>query len=247
MLSVQMLLPGRKFAVRLTDAPSKLPDGLEREIETLWRAEQERRRKPMVNGRIVSALEATPDGIRARIVEYRHWIAQRIRPELYDLLMVRPLAVSGLLECADGIIFGRRAGTVTQDAHLWELVPSGGLEVCDADHGVDFDYPAQILRELQEEIGIDRAAVCRIDPFCLVSDPDSHVLDIGIAMSSGLSAAAVSGAHRAAGSREYEELRIVPSDEVDAFVRTESSCLVGVSAELVRHSAQTRRGSPKTS
>jgi hypothetical protein len=241
-----MLHPDGKFAVRLADAPLQLPNGIETEIEALWRAEQERRQEAIVNGRIVSALEVAPDGIRGRVVEYRHWIAQRIRPELYDVLMVRPVAVSGLLECADGIIFGRRAGTVTQDPHLWELVPSGGLEVRGADHGGEFDYRAQILRELQEEIGVDRGAVSSFIPFCLVNDPDSHVLDIGIAMTCGLSATAISGAHRAAGSREYEELRIVPSDEVDEFVRIESSRLVGVSAELVRHSGRTRRYSPKT-
>src|ERR1700733_13935178 len=74
------------------------------EVEQLWQAEQQRSGKPLTNGRILSAVEISPQRILGRVAEYRHLIAQRARPELFDVLRVRPVAVSGVLECADGLV-----------------------------------------------------------------------------------------------------------------------------------------------
>lgn len=225
--------------VRLNDAPLVLPSDLEVEVEQLWQAEQARRGKALFNGKIFSAVEITPDTIHGRIVEYRHLIAQRAKPELFEALNVRPVAVSGLFECADGVVFGRRSGTMTQDAGLWELCPSGGLDTNKAAAGGKVDYCAQILTELQEEIGISPDAVTEIRPFCLVDDLDSHVIDIGIALRSRLSANEVIAIHRAAATKEYDELLILPHDEVAQFVEGKRGQLVVVSAALLEHMPRT--------
>jgi len=114
--------------VQVNATPLTLSNVIEAEVERLWQAEQARRGKALFNGKILSAVEITPNGILGQIVEYRHLIAQRAQPELFGALNVRPVAVSGLLDCANGIVFGRRAGSMTQDAGLWELAPSGGLD-----------------------------------------------------------------------------------------------------------------------
>jgi hypothetical protein len=218
--------------VMLIDGKRKLPTSVESEVDNLWQAEQRRRGTSIFNGNIFSAVEASSRRIIGRVVEYRHLIAQMARPELYDALQVRPVAVSGLFECADGIVFGRRSDTMMQDAGLWELVPSGGLDTSNRAPG-EVDYRAQLLTELDEEIGIGSDAISSLTPFCLVEDLDSHVLDIGIAMVSPLSADAMLRIHREAKSNEYEELRVVPVADMAKFIRGEAAQLVGVSAALI--------------
>ena len=219
--------------VRLSDSALVLPTALNAEVDQLWQAEQARRGKALFNGKIFSAVEITPDTIHGRIVEYRHLIAQRAKPELFEALNVRPVAVSGLFQCENGVVFGRRSGTMTQDAGLWELCPSGGLDTSKTAAGGKMDYCAQILTELQEEIGISPDVVTGIRPFCLVDDLDSHVIDIGIALTSQLSADEVIAIHRAAATKEYAELLIVPHDEVAQFLEDKRGQLVVVSAALL--------------
>jgi hypothetical protein len=220
--------------VTLVRGKVALPATIESEVERLWRVEQQRRRNPLFNGNIFSAVEISPQQIHGRIAEYRHLIAQNERPELFDVLQVRPVAVSGLLECAGGIVFGARAVTTTQDTGLWELVPSGGLETSKITLGDDVDFRAQILAELHEELGIDADLVSSVCPFCLVENLDTHVLDIGIAMKSPLSADGVLQMHRAAATNEYDELRVVPRNEVEGFIQGVSMQLVDVSAVLIQ-------------
>jgi hypothetical protein len=218
--------------VTLLEEKISLSASVESEVDSLWLAEQRQRKVPLFNGSIVSAVEILPVGILGRAVEYRHWVAQRARPELFDVLHVRPIAVSGLLECADGTVFGRRGVEMMQDAGLWELVPSGGLDARNRAAG-EVDYRAQCMMELREEIGIDSDQVSSVRPFCLVEDLDAHVLDIGVAMESALVADAVLRAHRTAASKEYDELRVVPRAALAEFGRSESSQLVRVSAALL--------------
>lgn len=130
MLSVHQFFPMAR--IRISNISTPLSAEVEAEVEHLWQVEQQRRGKALFNGKILSAIEVSPQQIIGRIVEYRHLIAQRARPELFDVLNVRPVAVSGLFECADGLVFGRRAGSMTQDAGLWELVPSGGIDTSKA-------------------------------------------------------------------------------------------------------------------
>lgn len=234
MLHVQMLRADRGLDVSIAAAPLRLPENLESEVEALWRIEQARRSHSLFNGAIISAVKVTAHCVDCRVVEYRHLIAQRARPDLYDALQIRPVAVSGLLECASGVVFGKRARTVTQGAGLWELVPSGGLDADKVGSGSAVDYRGQIVAELREEIGIASEAISSVTPLCLVDDPESHVLDIGVSIVSPLSGAAVLEIHRECASEEYDELRVVAACDIDDLIRHESARLVDVSAALIQ-------------
>jgi hypothetical protein len=239
MLNVQHISPDTEFTIKINGVLPKLSADLENEVERLWLAEHNRRGKAIFNGRIMSASTVSSDGIHGYIVEYRHLIAQRSRPELFKDLQVRPVAVSGLLECADGIVFGRRADSMTQDAGLWELVPSGGIDtskINDERHStVKVDFLPQILIELHQEIGIKSSFVSSVKPFCLVDDTDSHTLDIGIAIELPLSYNEILTTHRDTATKEYDKLRLVPRSEINQFIQNEASQLVGVSAALIQH------------
>ena len=240
MLNVQSIMD-YEFTVSVVGEPPTLSAELENEVERLWLAEQNRRGKAIFNGRIMSASTVSSDGIHGYIVEYRHLIAQRARPELFKDLQVRPVAVSGLFECADGIVFGRRAGTMTQDAGLWELVPSGGIDTSKINDDiikqstVNVDFLYQILTELHQEIGIKSSFVSSVKPFCLVDDTDSRVLDIGIAIESPLSYDEILTIHRNTATKEYDKLRLVPRSEINQFIQDKASQLVGVSMALLQH------------
>src|SRR3990167_3983338 len=153
MLSAQAI-SSSEFTVKVVEAQPALSASLENEIEHLWIAEQNRRGKAIFNGSIMSATNVSCSGIEGCIVEYRYLIAQKANPDLFDTLRVRPVAVSGLLECADGLVFGRRANAMTQDAGLWELVPSGGIDANHLTLPARVDFSSQLLQELHEELGL---------------------------------------------------------------------------------------------
>ncbi len=216
------------------DTKVTLAPQVESEVEYLWQDEQKRRGKPLFNGKILSAVEVSTGQILGRFAEYRHLIAQRARPELFDALRVRPVAVSGLLKLADGIVFGKRSGTVTQDAGLWELVPSGGVDTSKISVAGEVDYRAQIKTELREEIGIEDDLILSVRPFCLIDDIDSHVLDIGIELELSLSTKEVQQIHCELANNEYDVLRVVPFAGVDAFISDRASKIVGISRMLIQ-------------
>jgi len=136
--------------VRVVSNNTTLPNEVEVEIERIWNEEQSQRGKALFNGEILSAMEVSAQEILGCRAEYKHLVAQRIQPTLFEVLGVRPVAVSGVLECSDGLVLGRRAATTTQDAGLWELVPSGGLDPSNVTENAELDYLLQILAELYE-------------------------------------------------------------------------------------------------
>jgi hypothetical protein len=246
MLDIKPIINGEGFRLLLDCvAPALTPD-LENQIETLWQAEQKKRSKAMFNGRIMSAVNISENEIHGCIVEYRYLIAQCAKPELFDTLKLRPVAVSGLFECAEGIVFGRRAEGMTHGAGLWELVPSGGIDTSRVSDATEVNYLSQILTELHEETGVNADCVSSMGPFCLVVDVNSHLIDIGIALKSSLSGDEVLRLHREA-AKEYDELKIVHNSDVDGFIGAEMSKIVDVSTALLRNRpGKIRTGSANT-
>lgn len=218
------------FVVTARAGAVPLGAALERRVEALWRQEQEARRTPLFNGELLSVVSVAPARIEARVTEYRHFVAQRRDPSLSSELRVRPLAVSGLTHCRDGIVFGRRSAGSTQDVGLWELVPSGGIDARAVRPDGGVDVVGQLLQELREETGCSPEAVISTNPFLLVEDTESAVVDIGIEIRLAIDGAAVLAAHDSRATDEYDELRFVPIADLERF--TEPA--VEVSLALLR-------------
>ena len=211
-----------------------LDAALEAEVQALWEAEQARRGGNLFNNRLFSVQTLDEDRIVGRFVEYRLFVAQRAKPALFERLGVRPLAVSGLLRCAQGVVFGLRHGATTQESGLWELVPSGGVgPAADAGEG-RVDVRRQLLDELGEEIGLDAGSVTDVRPFCLVEDTESNVLDIGIELVTVLEAEAIREAHRQRASDDYSDLEVVPVPEIPGIVARWGPRVAEVSRVLLR-------------
>ena len=219
----------------VTATTERLPLGpaLERRVEGLWRQEQAKRAAPLFNGELLSVVSIAPPRIEACVAEYRCFIAQRGDTSLSAQLRVRPLAVSGLLRCRDGVVFGRRAATSTQDAGRWELVPSGGVDRRALWPDGRVDVVGHLVDELHEEIGCAPTAVTSAEPFLLVEDIASGVVDIGIDLALDLDAASVLAAHGGA-TNEYDALKVVKVSDVAGFVEQADAPLVEVSLALLR-------------
>ena len=178
-------------------------------IAAIWNVEKDRRGDRLSNGRVYSLLDLRPDRLLIQPAEYRHVLARRRVPELG--LTIRPLAVTGLLLCADGLVLGRRGQGVTSDAGLWEPAPAGGL--------AQPDPVAQVLEEMREEVGLDPARIERVHACGLAEDTESGVVDILFRLHTLATEAEVRAAHTARATDEYAELAIVPPEKIGEFLQ----------------------------
>ena len=215
-----------------TNAPT-LSEELKDQIENIWMAQQNKKRRKLYNNYIISAVCVSKECIHCCLVEYKYFIAQHTQPNLYKFLKVRPVAVSGLLICDDGVVFGRRNKSTTQDAGLLELVPSGGIEYNQKQNSINVDYINQILIELKEETGIERESIINMYPYCLIENELSHVIDIGIAIETNLDKKNINDLHKKKSTDEYDVLQIVSDSDLYKFIELNKNKLVNISYELL--------------
>ncbi|HEY3846356.1 MAG TPA: hypothetical protein VGL95_04515 [Acetobacteraceae bacterium] len=225
---VHELMPGLR--VQVTRPMPDLPPALDAEVERLWRIACARVAAggagALFNGRVFSADAIAPDVITGHLAEFRRIVAQMERTELYEELAVRPLAVCGVLRCADGVVFGRRHAGAIYQADMWQLPPAGSVDA----HGVAADglvtLGRQLLAELREELGLTPDNVDAPVPLCVVEHPGSHVSDLGMALRSRLDGVAIRAAHARCGNGEYPTLRIVAVEDLPDFLAEAGDTMV---------------------
>ena len=125
-------------------------------------------------------------------------------------------------------------GNVEQDAGLWELVPSGGIDGSTAKPDGSISLGDQVLAELEEEAGITRQMIVSPpEPFATVYDEDTHVLDVGMALRTNLSKATVISTFNSLENREYLELECLPRGRVEYLAEPFRHKLAPVSQALL--------------
>ncbi len=129
--------------------------------------------------------------------------------------MVRPLGVTGLLLCPQGLVLGRRSATLAITAGLWEAAPAGGLDRPDP--------AAVVLCELQEELGLAPDRIETMIACGLVEDLDSGIADIIFKLTTKASADEILAARCLNGAAEYDELVVVALDNIPDFLARHSS------------------------
>lgn len=198
------------FTIDVLPSSPVRPAALEARVDAIWAAEQRVRDDRLFNGRILSLVEYSPHRLTLQRSEYRYLVARLRQPSMADELDVRPVGVTGVLTCRDGLVLGRRADAVTQDAGRWESAPAGVLDQPDA-------Y-AQVRDELREEVGItaDRLTSCRA--IVLVEGVATGVQTIIFDLRTSLTASDVHAAHASATAHEYAELAVVPRDHLSDYV-----------------------------
>lgn len=109
---------GKDLKIHSTPIIPRQPDSIDEEVETIWNRYQEKREQKLFNGKIVSVREIDEDTIKVQITEYKNFIAQRQAPGLYNHLKVQPLAVSAIILCREGLVFGLRSSSCTTAARI---------------------------------------------------------------------------------------------------------------------------------
>jgi len=218
------------IVVRIGRAMPDLPAVVDREVERLWQAASRRVAAggagQMFNGRVFSADVITPHLVTGHLTEYRRVVAQMERPDLFAELGVRSFAVCGVLRCAGGVVVGRRHRAANYQAGMWQLAPAGSVDAGAVTEDGAVDLRRQLFGELREELGLPPDAVDGLRPLCIVEHPGSHVSDLGLALATTLSAAAVLTAHRADGNAEYDQIVVVPEARLAAFLAEAGETLV---------------------
>jgi hypothetical protein len=241
------------LVVRIGRTMPELPPAMDLEVERLWQAAGRRVAAGgagrLFNGRVFSADTITPRLVTGHLTEYRRVVAQMEYPGLFAIpgssaeigLVLRPLSVCGVLLCADGVVVGRRHSAAIYQAGMWQLPPAGSVDAGAVNDDGVADLRRQLLNELREELGLGPDAVGETWPLCIVEHPGSHVSDLGLGLTTDLTAGAVLAAHRSGGNGEYQELRIVPEDRLAAFLAEVGKSLVPPAREFLIRAGLTNR------
>lgn len=232
MLTVQPLTSGLKVELG-APAPSIAPAILAR-VEAIWQHEKSRRGDALFNGQIFSIYQSGSNRIVGWMTEYRYFLAQQRDPALHTELRIKPLAVTGILRCKDGVVLGRRASQTEMDANLWELVPSGSVDDTAIDDDGQVSLERCLLTELEGETGI-RAAEVSTPPkaVALVEDQRTRVTDVCLVLGVDWSAGQILRRFAALENREYTGLEIISAGAIPEFRRKSAASLSEVSGALL--------------
>ena len=221
--------------ITVSGHPQKLPDELENKIKHIWQKEQKSRGGNLFDDTLLSAIEIKSTYIRGQLVQYSHFFVQQKFPDLFEEIPIRAMAVSGMLYSEGGVVFGLRSRSATQSAGCWELVPSGGIDGKYLDESGHVNIEKQILSEVREEVGLSKDDIIEVTPFCLIEDPKTRMLEIGIKLKvSDLTMSRIPKIYEENGCKEYNELVIISFAELNSFITKMHSQLVPLSEILLR-------------
>lgn len=227
-------LPPLALSLVVVPAPPAPPADVLQQVADIWTAETARRGDTLFDGRLFSIIEREPGRITGWFAPYSWYVAQRRDPALLSALNVRPMGVTGIMLCADGLVLGRRGSMVESDAGLWECAPSGGIDGLFRDTAGGIDLAGQILAELEEETGLSPALLAAPPlPVALTDDPAVNITDVGLLLRLRATAAEIAAAFAPLAGREYAELTVVPLADVPAFLARQADRVGTVSRGLL--------------
>lgn len=227
--------------VAATKPQPTIPSSVEAKIETIW--QNKRQQAPtLFNGHVFSATTLSPARIEGYWTEYRRVLAQMEEPDLFPILQLRPLAVTGLLSNSEGFIMGLRTETSIYMANYWQSPPAGTVENRTVPHegffphtSLPIDLNEQILSETYEELGLTQHEVHVGLPLTTTEHEFTHIVDIGITLTTSLSFADIYDKWKALATKEYSKLDLLTFEEARAsLLPSRFSPLVLTSSELLK-------------
>lgn len=195
-------------------APRPSRDISER-IDVLWERERAKGRALLFDGQLLTLLERREGRWVCAFVPYRYWVAQRRSESLAGSLRLRPLAVTALLRCVDGVILGRRSGEMHQSPGCWELAPSGGIDPRARVGARRISAQTQLFLELEEEVGVRGIDVRVSRPFAVLESTARDTCELVFDVEVPLPFSRLRAAWAAAGRGEYSELRCCRPDSLE--------------------------------
>jgi hypothetical protein len=219
--------------VVLREQSRNLAPSLEREVDALWQKELLQRGSKLFNGPLFSIEQISDETVSGRFVEYRLFLAQMRRPELFAELRVQPLAVTGLLQNADGLFFGYRGSDVAQQPECWELIPAGGIDRGTLTESGQILPVQQLLAELNEEVGLNLTDISPPRLVCFCKDENTHIFDLVWELQTMLNAASVMSAHARIAQAEHANITCVPWKDLDQFLAGRSHPVLASNRDLL--------------
>ena len=207
---------GPKLDIECMDPLIPQRDVIER-IEGLWlQALQDGGRK-IFNGICHSLVEFDEKRLVLQPFEYKFLVAQRSDPETGDALALRPVGVTGLSLCQDGVVFGKRSSRLALNGGLWEAAPSGGLDRPDPE--------AMLFEELSEELGLERGVVRSKELIGLAEDTDSGEVDLVFKLALDVGRSGVVSSFQRKATQEYDDIAVVPVEDLAQFLASTGALL----------------------
>lgn len=232
-------LPER-FVVQ-KESERKLSTGIEKEIARIWDSEKQVSGARLFNGLLFSVEQLSADSVTGSLIEYRIFLAQLRRPELFSELRVQPLAVTGLLQNREGLFFGLRNPGLAQQGGCWELIPAGGIDDSTLTGDGWVQPHEQLLHELEEEVGLKRAEVRPPRLVCFSEDLDQHLFELAWELETALDTKTIMGAQAAVDHPEHAEIRCVPWRHLEEFVSNSERPIVSGNRDLLNHITEDKR------
>lgn len=168
----------------------------------------------LFNGKILDCISCDRCLVRARVVDYKYWFAQRRIKELAEVIGIKPIAVSGMLCLGNEVVVGKRSVSVCQCPSMWELMPSGGVDANFSCNSREL-IKNQVYIELEEELGIARDFVVStyFDGACY--DDVEMVYDFLFRLDVDLSFSEVFDKFKLCKSSEYESIALYSQERDD--------------------------------
>lgn len=225
----------------LPEFVKNIPAILESEIARIWETEKSERGPGLFNGLIFSVAELSGNTVSGGFVEYRIFLAQVRRPELFLELRIQPLAVTGLLQNLEGIFFGFRSSGSALQPHCWELVPAGGIDASTLTRDGHIRPQEQLLTELEEEVGVKRIDASAPRLVCFCEDSDLHIFDLVFELETILDTDAIKAAHAAIDHPEHASIVCVRWRDLDEFLARNDHVIAAGNRDMLSHVVPQKR------
>jgi hypothetical protein len=207
-----------------TWAPDKVTD---ERVDAIWKAACQQH-PHLHNGRIFAVKDAFAFQITGSFEEYKYLYAQIKEPTIYGKSPLKSLIVTGLTYNKEGLLFALRGKLNSESINEWEIPPSGGLE------GPSVDPDAQILKELEEELGLNKKHISKGPVvFSLHESKVKNSFSLCYAIELSVDEATIQDCFSNNASKEYDKLCLIPYAELDNFVEEKTESLYAFSHTLI--------------
>ncbi|MBN4066694.1 NUDIX hydrolase [Simkania negevensis] len=88
------------------------------------------------------------------------------------------LCVTGIVRKSKKVLLGKRSNRVTQYPGCWECIPAGGIESAALDEEGSISPQTQLLKEFEEETGLNRDAIKQMRFASLLRDSEARCIDL---------------------------------------------------------------------
>lgn len=163
---------------------------------------------------------------------YKPFYAQNHAPAL-DEIGIRPLACTGVLRCADGLVFARRSDSVMLNQNTWELAPSGIFDEFAVNPDGTLSTQTTFTNEMAEELGILEKTPQIQEVLVALEDLQQNSIDLTVPAKVQFSAKEIHSHFRSRQTKEYSKVAVVRENDVCDFVTMYSPDIVPISLEIL--------------